>query len=335
MNNKYVIYSFNLISIILVIILYVFIMYNYIIDKNIKEDVIENFNMSDNKTRYENIFKYKPSNARIMYNNTGELPWNRHLINSSIPYDINIKQEAENVYYYEYDNNTYNEKLRLLFKNNCEEIIIAVEGNKWGDWINPKTIRDDETENLILQYYNNIIDFITKKINDGTMNLPGYDEQIKIQIVHDILLRYRINQDKTDYYMFDIDLILYRPGKFQGKHVKILAISNNYIINIIFSKIIGVISEDNIILHPFKGYDIMNKNDFNQYVPMKYGSVETDFQNSSDNTFEISDEYANKEIESILYKKLLRENIPEDVDISNNNYIPLPGEIIKRDRCRF
>ena len=60
MNNKYVIYSFNLISIILVIILYVFVMYNYIIDKNIKEDVIENFNMSDNKTRYENIFKYKP-----------------------------------------------------------------------------------------------------------------------------------------------------------------------------------------------------------------------------------------------------------------------------------
>jgi hypothetical protein len=43
----------------------------------------------------------------------------------------------------------------------------------------------------------------------------------------------------------------------------------------------------------------------------------------------------NKEIENILYKKLLEENIPEDIDVSNNNYIPKKEEIIKRDRCNF
>ena len=43
----------------------------------------------------------------------------------------------------------------------------------------------------------------------------------------------------------------------------------------------------------------------------------------------------NSEIEDLLYKKLLVENIPEDMDKSNNNYIPQPGEIIERDRCNF
>ena len=36
-----------------------------------------------------------------------------------------------------------------------------------------------------------------------------------------------------------------------------------------------------------------------------------------------------------MYKKLLEENIPEDVDISNNNYIPSIAEIklSEKNRC--
>jgi predicted metal-dependent RNase len=34
-----------------------------------------------------------------------------------------------------------------------------------------------------------------------------------------------------------------------------------------------------------------------------------------------------------MYKKLLEENIPEDVDISNNNFTPKPGELVVKDRC--
>ena len=36
----------------------------------------------------------------------------------------------------------------------------------------------------------------------------------------------------------------------------------------------------------------------------------------------------------VLVKAIARE-IPEDIDKSNNNYIPQPGEIIERDRCNF
>jgi len=332
MNNNYITYSFNLISIIIVIIMYFIVIQKYINSNK----TVENFNMNESTIRYNNLFKYKPSNARIMYNNTGELPWNRHIINSSIPYDIDIKPEAQNVYYYEFDNKTYAEKLKKLFKNNCEEIIIAVEGNEWTNWINPKTLDDEIIKSKLVFNYNKILEIIKTSLNeDGIMDLPGYDEKREIQVVHDIMLRYRTNIKKSNYLMFDIDLILYRSGKFQGKHVKVVAVSNGFTVNIIMVKVIGVISEDKIVLHPYRAYDIMNKNDFNQYVPMKYGTVDSDVKKSQENTFEVNDDYMNSEIENLLYKKLLEENIPEDIDKSNNNYIPQPGEIIERDRCNF
>tara|TARA_B110000444_G_scaffold206948_1_gene200692 strand:- start:184 stop:1122 length:939 start_codon:yes stop_codon:yes gene_type:complete len=312
-------------------------MYFIVIQKYINSDkTVENFNMNESNIRHNNLFKYKPSNARIMYNNTGELPWNRHIINSSIPYDIDIKHEAQNVYYYEFDNKTYTEKLKKVFKNNCEEIIIAVEGNEWTNWINPKTLDDEIMKSKLVFHYNKILEIITTSLNeDGTMDLPGYDEKREIQVVHDIMLRYRTNIKNSNYLMFDIDMILYRSGKFQGKHVKLVAVSNGFTVNIIMVKVIGVISEDKIVLHPYRAYDIMNKNNFNQYVPMKYGTVDSDVKTSQENTFEVNDDYMNSEIENLLYKKLLEENIPEDIDKSNNNYIPQPGEIIERDRCNF
>jgi len=332
MNDNYITCSFNLISIIIVIIMYFIVIQKYINS----DKTVENFNMNESTIRHNNLFKYNPSNARIMYNNTGELPWNRHIINSSIPYDIDIKHEAQNVYYYEFDNKTYTEKLKKVFKNNCEEIIIAVEGNEWTNWINPKTLDDEIMKSKLVFHYNKILEIITTSLNeDGTMDLPGYDEKREIQVVHDIMLRYRTNIKNSNYLMFDIDMILYRSGKFQGKHVKLVAVSNGFTVNIIMVKVIGVISEDKIVLHPYRAYDIMNKNNFNQYVPMKYGTIDSDVKTSQENTFEVNDDYMNSEIENLLYKKLLEENIPEDIDKSNNNYIPQPGEIIERDRCNF
>jgi hypothetical protein len=169
------------------------------------------------------------------------------------------------------------------------------------------------------------------------MDLPGESIKNNIQIVHDIMNNYRQHSEYPEYYMFDIDMILYRAGKFQGKHIKAIAITNGVVINIILIKIIGVISEDNIVLFPYKGHDInTNKNsNFNQFVPMKYGMVDNDTKNSRKNTFEINDNYLDKELEDIMYKKLLEENIPEDVDISNNNFIASAAELkaSKKDRC--
>ena len=307
----------KIISILLILLIFSIVIYRYLsIDSN-----IEMFNQDTGDINYENKFKYKPYNIRLMYENTGEYPWNRHTINSSIPYDVNIKKEAVNVYYYEFDNNTFNSKLKEVFKSNCEELIIAVEGSEWNNWINPKTLKDTNEKNMLKSYYDKIFEFAIKRLNSPIMNLPGEDKKQKIQIVHDIMLRYRKHKLYPSYYMFDIDMILYRSGKFQGKHIKLVAITNGTIINVILANIVGVVSEDNIVIYPYTSYDKLNITDYHQFIPLKYGTVENDTKNSSENTFNISDKYMNSEIENIMYKKLLEENIPEDVDISNNNFI--------------
>lgn len=307
----------KIISILLILLIFSIVIYRYLsIDSN-----IEMFNQDTGDINYENKFKYKPYNIRLMYENTGEYPWNRHTINSSIPYDVNIKKEAVNVYYYEFNNNTFNSKLKEVFKSNCEELIIAVEGSEWNNWINPKTLKDTNEKNMLKSYYDKIFNFAIKRLNSPIMNLPGEDKKQKIQIVHDIMLRYRKHKLYPSYYMFDIDMILYRSGKFQGKHIKLVAITNGTIINVILANIVGVVSEDNIVIYPYTSYDKLNITDYHQFIPLKYGTVENDTKNSSENTFNISDKYMNSEVESIMYKKLLEENIPEDVDISNNNFI--------------
>jgi hypothetical protein len=325
----------KVISVILIIVIFNIIIYQYValtmtIDK---PSNIEKFNQNTGEIDYDNRFKYKPYNIRLMYENTGEYPWNRHTINSSIPYDVNIKKEAVNVYYYEFDNKTYNDKLKEVFKSKCEELIIAVEGSEWNDWVNPKKLSDNSEKNKLVSYYDKIFEFAIKRLNSDAMDLPSEDKKQKIQIVHDIMLRYRTHKVYPSYYMFDIDMILYRAGKFQGKHVKLVAITNGVIVNVILVKIVGVVSEDNIVIYPYTSFDKLNITDYQQFIPSKYGTIESDTKNSSENTFNVSDTYMNSEIETIMYKKLLEENIPEDVDISNNNFTPKSDELVKKNRC--
>ena len=340
----------KVVSVLLILVIFNIIMYNYL---SIEGDIrnignpknVEGFNQDTGVIDYTNSFKYKPYNTRLMYGNTGEYPWNRHAINSSIPYDVNIKKEAVNVYYYEFDNKTFNDKLKQVFKSNCEELIIAVEGSKWNAWQNPKTLGSVTEKDRLKSYYDKIFDFVAKRLQSGIMDLPGEDKKQKIQIVHDIMLRYRTHSVYPSYYMFDIDMILYRAGKFQGKHVKLVAVisgmngiggmngMNGVNINIILTKIVGVVSEDNIVIYPYTSFDKLNITEYQQFVPSKYGAIDSDTKNSRDNTFNVSDTYMNSEIETIMYKKLLEESIAEDVDISNNNYTPKPGELVKKNRC--
>ena len=346
-NSSILITITKVISVVLVIMIFNIIIYLYLSLEGARvaraagaagaaKAGIEKFNQdsgSGGAIDYANNSKYKPYNSRLMYENTGEYPWNRHSINSSIPYDVNIKKEAVNVYYYEFDNKTFDSKLKQTFKSRCEELIIAVEGSDWGDWRNPKTLSDTSEKNKLSAYYDKIFNFVSKRLQGNIMDLPSEDKKQKIQVVHDIMLRYRKHNTFPAYYMFDIDMILYRAGKFQGKHIKLVAVANGMIVNIILAKIVGVVSEDNIVLYPYTSFDKLNITDYQQFIPSKYGTIETDTKNSSENTFNVSDNYMNSEIEAIMYKKLLEENIPEDVDISNNNFTPKAEEMVKKNRC--
>lgn len=325
MGNNLVLLTIKIVTIILVIFIF------YVVVQNNLVTIIR-----DDFVNYNNKMKYKPANTRIMYYNTGELPWQRHKIQSSIPYDVKVKDEVNNAYYYEYDNKTYNEKLKEVFKSNCEELIIATEGTSWSRWLYAKAVDDPKLSQLLVDYYNKIYAFVYTRLNESSeMKLPSADSPKTIQIVHDILLRYRYHNSEKSYYMFDIEMILYREGKLQGKHIKLVAVCNGKNINIILCRIIGVVSEDQIALHPYVAVDSMNDVDFDVFIPIQDigPSMGAETKNSTENTFLVQDSYLNSEVETVLYNKLLQEENVEDVDISNNNYMPKKEELVKKNAC--
>ena len=315
--NEIITIIIKIISIIIIVIIFGLLIKNYLYDFINNTDTIEPFEMK------KEDFEIVPYNTRILYNNRGELPWNRHTISSSVPYDITVKEEASNAFYYEFNNADYELKLKEIFKNKCEELIIATDGNKWSKWIDPK-ILDEEVDaeeiNKILGYYDMIFNIVKDKLNNtDIMDLQGdVNNPKKIQIVHDILNKYRYNIDNKSYYIFDIEMILYRAGKLQGKHIKLIATTNGVTVNIIVVKIIGVISEDNIVLYPYTGTDILNKKnmEFDIFTPTKFGNIvstETDY----DTILSGLDKTVNSEVEQIMYEKLLKDYNEEDADKSN------------------
>jgi len=312
----------KVLSIIIIIIIFAVLIKNYIYDYINSNTILEPFESEKKKEEFEDIVPY---NTRILYNNRGDLPWNRHSISSSVPYDITVKEEASNAFYYEFNNADYELRLKDIFKNKCEELIIATDGNKWSKWIDPKILKEDNEKDKveidkILKYYDMIFNIVKDKLNNtDIMDLPGdVNNPKKIQIVHDIMNRYRYNIDNNNYYIFDIEMILYRAGKLQGKHIKIIATTNGVVVNIIVVKIIGVISEDNIVLYPYTGTDILNKKnmEFDIFTPTKFGntiSTETDY----DTILSGLDKTVNSEVEQIMYDKLLQDYNEEDADKSN------------------
>lgn len=333
--EEIIISGVKIISVIIIIIIFVLLLKNYIFDFINNNKILETFESLD--TEKKELFDIVPYNTRILYNNRGELPWNRHSISSSVPYDITVKKEASNAFYYEFNNAEYDLKLKEIFKNNCEDLIIATDGNNWSKWIDPKKLddKDDEKEiDKIVSYYELIFNIVKDKLNNtDIMDLPGdINNPKKIQIVHDVMNRYRYNIDKKNYYIFDIEMILYRAGKLQGKHIKLIATTNGVSINIIVIKIIGVISEDNIVLYPYTGTDVLNKKnmEFDIFAPTEFGNIvstktnyntilsELDKETDFDTIRSGLDWDVNNNVEQIMYDKLLKDYNEEDADKSNS-----------------
>jgi hypothetical protein len=308
--NDNILFGIRFIIVILMVSIFLILSKNY----------VENFKNQDDEIANQ-VNQYNAYNTRMTYRNTGALPWERHNIYSSLPVDIKVKYK--NAYFYEYGNDEYTLKLREIFNNKCEKLIMVVEGTNWTKWYNPK---NNNKPDILLTYYNNIYNFIYNSINKSDiLNLPNNDPPLKIQIVHDILKRYKQNIDDPSYYLFDIELVLYREGKIQGKHFKFIVLSDNKSINVVVIKLIGVVSEDNISMHPVlpnDQYNDMNSN-FDIFIPQKNvkdDNIDKNKPVNFDVIYSHNETLSNNEIEDKLYNKLVNSYDPEEDDIYNNNY---------------
>jgi len=224
---------YKIVTIIILILLYIITI----------SECIEGFIISDNdislynKSKSNKLLDHDIINTSL--SNKSNLLKDRHTINS-IPIDLNIDK---NKYYFEYDNKTYLQILKKIFNPNYNNFLSDFDYNY-------------EINNDIVGIYNKTYQFINNKLIDNNhfFDKNNLIDNNNIQILHDVLNKYKINKLENQY-LLDIDLILYREGKLNGKHINFIIFIDNidqYVINI---EIKGIVGEDKIGFYPLEYND--------------------------------------------------------------------------------
>ena len=180
----------------------------------------------------KNCFEYfavVPHNSTITTANKTNALNDRHFIDSI---NINI-DTSEYSYYYEFSNEKYLDLLVDMFHPSSPEKYIILRHIEWQP-------EQSEFDSTITAIYNKAYQFISNKIAENTPD---------IQIVHDLLIQYKKDEEKQEY-LLEIDMILYRNYKLNGKHVNFLIYVNHTRERVIDINIKGVVGEDKIGLHP-------------------------------------------------------------------------------------
>ena len=186
----------------------------------------------------KSCFEYfvTPYNSKFNLTNKSNALIDRHPINS-VDIDINL---PINSYYYEFSNSQYLEFLNNMFKPKKNILLKDIEWNK-------------DIDKSITPIYNKAYLYISNTIAKFSPD---------IQIVHDVLNQFKANNDSQQF-LLDIDMILYRNYKLNGKHVNFLVYVDHLTEKIINITIKGVVGEDKIGFHPITPYT--NKSDFKEY----------------------------------------------------------------------
>ena len=194
------------------------------------------------------IDKFVPHNKFHSSTNKSSALKDRHKIDS-IDIDLN-KDDKNSAYYYEFSNEKYLEILIDMFKPHSNEKYILLRNKEWEFYIDDK----------ITGIYNKAYQYISNKISENTPD---------VQIVHDLLNKYKIDIENNQY-ILDIDMILYRNYKMNGKHVNFLVYVDNVKEIMLNIEIKGVVGEDKIGLHPTEAYNItMDNNKHQEYEETK------------------------------------------------------------------
>jgi len=225
---------YKLLVIIILIILFYLVMSNNIetfvdVYDNKNKNNENNNSLSDNSDddNYIDLETIKK------YTNKNEYSMKRFdVINSSIPYDIVLKNDKNKLY--DYGNDEINEKLNKICEIDHIKIIKMVEGIKWSKWYKPNTYLND--------YYNKFILFFMDIIQDEIFDLPDYQKD-KYEIYQHKFMKYKFNKNARTTILLNVELVIYRNNRPLAKHLKVLVITNGIYYNIILAKVIGVIRE--------------------------------------------------------------------------------------------
>ena len=246
-------------------------------DKQGKNSAKESFSGNECSDPAEDLLKpfnpkIKGYNDDLHYENQSEKPWQHHDVQGSLPVDPVVKYSK--AYYYEFDNKKYMDKLKIALAVPCALLADAVNDSSWSAPYQLDMDNIDDTNvdvsKEVKEAYDACIENVATKLNSSSaMILPGYIDKASskpetensaisadIQIVHDVMRSYRMHLKEKSMYLIDIELLLYRENKFEGKHVKLsctakfLPNRKVWFTNVVAVDILGVVPEDHIALFP-------------------------------------------------------------------------------------
>jgi hypothetical protein len=194
-------------------------------------------------------FDVVPVNENIPQTNDGTQPWNRHPI-VSIPFlqmrpafQRGIRHHTQAAYF-EIDNQSYDVALQKTFTYSC-----TTRSGPWGPIVTPSVFSVPQN---VVATYPILLKWLETKLNAS----PFFGKnQPKIQIVHDRWIGFQKHLSNTTQYLISIETILYRQGKFQGKHVSFSVMvefkpKKAPIFTVTQTRVEGVVAEDKIGMFP-------------------------------------------------------------------------------------
>jgi hypothetical protein len=230
----------------------------------------------NSKDYKESKLKYKPINPdekltteqeeKIYKFPSGDLldiSEDRNILETRIQsFNTDIKIVNKKRIIHELDNKVFNDELNNMIKKPEKDYVNRI--------LNYKIIDDEDNDSNIEEQglfrkinYQNLtkknINFFTK-IEEYITNILNNNEKLKITGGYDVIkttdfivvqrkINYILyNKNNSNEYVYDCEIVVFRESKNHGKHIGFKVLVNNDKISLIDSKVLGIISEDKIML---------------------------------------------------------------------------------------
>lgn len=159
---------------------------------------------------------------------------------------IDLVTKYPNGYYNELDNATYQSALQKAFsgEKTCGPLRMALRMDDW--------VLSESHDVLKQAYVSQVIPSVRERINQTPDFFKGATGKIEIAYENIKSVSAHINQPDT--YLVLVELVLYRKGKYHGKHVELNIImqwkKKEWSYHVVSAEVLGILFEDQIVMQP-------------------------------------------------------------------------------------
>ncbi len=150
----------------------------------------------------------------------------------SLDIDINTDDQNKNDYYHELSNDYFNNIFRIISSNNYKPLIDFID-------------KTNELTDILYEKYLLIEKAIINKIN--MIDELKIENSRKFKVVQRYIKSY-LYSETTDNSYVEFDILIYRAGKNNGKHINIIASLDKNQVELINISVIGLVIESDIML---------------------------------------------------------------------------------------